>query len=154
MTTTVEAPVRDNRTPPNEAAHCQAKLHGSRRAYEDHHCRCPETIQYMHERWRRKRCTGRRNQGGPVGGRRPDVDRVAVQRALDGDRVMVATVLTVRELGVAIAQLARYYDPRAIAMRLGVSDRTVKRHRGGYVKATRDLFVKSGASRFVDMAIN
>lgn len=104
---------------------CTASTHGGYRAYRYHGCRCPEAVEYMRARWRRKRPAGIRS-GKP---RNPDVDTVAVDRAIGGDR---SVLLTVQELNLAVAELTRRgQSARAIAVRLGVSDRTVTRHRRG-----------------------
>lgn len=91
------------------------------------------------------------NRPRPIGtrtgqrSRDPHPDLVAVDRALDGDRTVVLTVL---ELGMAIAVLRRRgWSAKATARLLGVSDRTVTRHRAGLVRnaapSTVEAFLSS-----------
>lgn len=116
------------------AASCTARSHGTRRAYTYSGCRCPEALDAVSARDRSRRPTGTRT------GRRsrdPNPDLVAVERAVGGDRTVYLTVL---ELGLAIADLGRRgYSAKATARRLGVSDRTVTRHRAGLVLSARGL---------------
>lgn len=99
---------------------CTATRHGTERAYRDHKCRCPGTLDLMCARWA-ERNRHRRTQ------RRHNYDHVAVLRAILGDRTLR---LTVRERGEAVRQLTqRAWTARRIAEHLGCSVRTVENWR-------------------------
>lgn len=118
---------------------CAAERHGTRRAYTHYGCRCPEAIDAMRSRYAARRPGGTRT--GPRS-RDPHADPVAVARAVMGDRTVYLTVL---ELGLAIAELGRRgYSAKVTATRLGVSDRTVTRHRAGLVRNGYPQPVDSG----------
>lgn len=95
---------------------CEAKKHGTTYAYKVYRCRCPEIVQYM-----RDLNTLRREMAPP---RVPD--EMAIARALDGYRVR----LTWKERRIVVAEMTRRgMTARAIAEQLGVTARTVARHR-------------------------
>ena len=111
---------------------CTARTHGTRRAHDSYGCRCPEAVEAVRSREKFRRPIGHRT--GPRS-RDQYPDPVAIDRALAGDRSVYLTVL---ELGIAIAALtARGFSARAVGVRLGVSDRTVTRHRAGLVRNAR-----------------
>lgn len=105
---------------------CAARLHGSVHAYQKYGCRCPEGIEAARAAWRRsasrRRCELRARAIGCT-----DYDEIAVVRAVAGD---MSIKLTVPELAEAIARLDRRgMSARAVAWQLGVTPRTVVRHR-------------------------
>jgi DNA-binding CsgD family transcriptional regulator len=88
--------------------------------------------------WRRKRAPG---LGGPRR-RATDVDEIAVERAVAGERL----TLTLRERGLAIDRLTRAgLSARQIGLRLGISDRTVGRYRAGQIQAAQSMPERNAA---------
>jgi DNA-binding NarL/FixJ family response regulator len=106
---------------------CPALLHGSIYAYVRYGCRCPDAVDTIRAAWRqnsRRHAPGKGRQGR----RRKGFDPVAVERACGGDRQLP---LSTAELTAAVAKLTRLGNSaEQIAVRLGVTSRTVQRHRG------------------------
>jgi len=102
---------------------CQASRHGTASAYKHARCRCPKAREAMRVYWRVRYLPGER----PAGKYRPnDIDEIAVERAMYGDRVR----LSVPERRLVASELTRRgYTARQIGVRLGVSWRTVQRYR-------------------------
>ena len=107
---------------------CEAVRHDSEYAYRLG-CRCRKTRAIMRQRWRaRARKPG--ESGRLSKSRAPDVDMIAVERAMQGDRVF----LTIKERGIAIDRLTQKgLSASAIAARLGIASRTVVRYRKGEI---------------------
>ncbi len=110
---------------------CAAHFHNTIWAYRRHHCRCPAAVAieraYGRLRASRRPRAQRPNSGGRPKASEVDYDWVKVERAVAGDK---SFRLTVPELADAIARLDRYNLTAAeIAVRLGVAERTVQRHR-------------------------
>lgn len=102
-----------------DQAQCTGTRHGTVNAYRRHSCRCPDTIDLTRAYWRNR--TRRRAQT-----RTPYVDPIAVERACAGDRVR----LTRAERRTAVATLhGRGLTARTISTRLGITPRSVQRHR-------------------------
>lgn len=113
-------------TPTNPA--CPGRRHGTRTAYDKWGCRCPEARADIN-RWRRR-------VPNPNGIARlapnpritPDVDEIAVAKAMAGEPVRV----TVRERAMAVERLTRQgLSAVDIGIRLGIASRTVVRYRTG-----------------------
>jgi transcriptional regulator with XRE-family HTH domain len=108
---------------------CTAERHDTWSAYRYDRCRCPGIVERVHATWRR-RSAGRRTGRGQWS-RAQHVDEVAVRRAMTGERM----VLTIPERREAVRQLTKQgMSTLQIAHRLGISDRSVARHRA----ATRE----------------
>jgi hypothetical protein len=110
---------------------CAAHFHNTIWAYRRHHCRCPAAVAieraYGRLRASRRPRAQRPNSGGRPKASEIDYDWVKVERAIAGDR---SFRLTVPELADAIARLDRFgRTAEQIAVRLGVAERTVQRHR-------------------------
>lgn len=103
---------------------CAAVRHNTTYAYDRFGCRCPEAVERRRHAWRvRYRPKGTFRYPRINGG----VDPMAVERACGGDRDIR---LTVAEMRAVIAQLSRQGRSAAqIAIRLGISPRTVQRYR-------------------------
>lgn len=103
---------------------CTATRHGTTyHAYRQHGCRCPAAVDHMRAEWRRQKNPNRQ----PRWANGHDIDTVAVHRATGGDRRIH---LTAAERGAAIHHLTRQRrSQRWIAEQLGISRRTVVRHR-------------------------
>jgi hypothetical protein len=110
---------------------CQARTHGTKSAYASG-CRCPDAVaanRLANARRRRLTATGRQPS------RIRDVDQVAVDSVIAGYRVN----LTCREIRVAIRRLSeRRLSPLAIAIAVGVTERTVQR----CLSATRQAAIR------------
>jgi hypothetical protein len=109
---------------------CTATRHGTSYSFRNYGCRCPAAVaaNRRHKGVNRPpRCTGRRT--GWSNSHDPAIDTVAVARACLGDTA-IAVRLTPAERTVAVAKLrALGWSIRATAVRLGLSDRAVQRHR-------------------------
>lgn len=103
---------------------CPAPRHNSTYAYDRFGCRCPEAVERRRHAWRvRYRPKGMFRYPKLHGG----VDPMAVERACAGDRQVQ---LTKAEMHAAVDELSRLGKSAAqIAIRLGVSPRTVQRYR-------------------------
>lgn len=112
----------------NDTQRCGATRHGTEAAYKQHGCRCPELVERLRQAWRRQPARLQRNSGRSRGWRNgTDVDPVAVLRAMLGDRQVP---LNTAERAEAIERLTtRNWTANQIADQLGVSQRTVIRHR-------------------------
>jgi DNA-binding NarL/FixJ family response regulator len=107
---------------------CTATRHGSEYAYTRHGCRCPDVVDQMRAYWR-GRPSRPYKPTGTKGSRdhRPDVDTLAVALVADDGHQLN---LTAGERRAVVAALTdRGWPPRRIADRLGVSRRTVHRHK-------------------------
>src|SRR6266498_3744143 len=113
---------------------CSAGTHGDTWWYYTRYgCRCPTAVNAAKTLWREASAARHRRaaDGAPcpeaMSKRRlPDVDPVSVERACAGQ----PHLLTVAERAQAVALLTRLgLSARQIAARLGVSERTVVRHR-------------------------
>lgn len=117
-------------TPTPTNPNCRAPRHCSRHAYRYWGCRCPEAQTAHNERTTRT-AQPRGHRRHTTKDRDPHVDQVAVDRAMTGDTTVA---LTIRELGEAITRLTQAgRSARDIAIRLGITQRTVVRHRTGKV---------------------
>jgi WhiB family redox-sensing transcriptional regulator len=115
---------------------CTAKRHGDASAYK-RGCRCGDARDDMRLRYWRKAHRPRRPQIG--------FDPQAVERALSGDRKVVLTVAEMRE---AVRQLLSYrLTSQQIADRLGVSQRTVSRHRSALRRGLEPCGTRSALMR-------
>jgi FixJ family two-component response regulator len=87
-------------------------------------------VERMRAKWARRRQRGVQLRAPKS--RVVEVDEIAIERAMHGDPVR----LTCRERGLVVQTLTeRRLSARAIAARLGVSERTVERYRAGQVRA-------------------
>lgn len=103
---------------------CTATRHGTTyHAYRQHRCRCPAAIADMRTEWRRQKDPNRQRRWTNGA----DVDNIAVARATHGDR---SIRLTAAERAAAVHRLTNQRrSQRWIADQLGISTRTVVRHR-------------------------
>jgi DNA-binding NarL/FixJ family response regulator len=100
---------------------CSAPRHGARYAYGRDRCNCPAAAD---RRAAYKRWAPRKYIPGRIVNR---IDEAAVERAVGGDRSLV---LTVDERRAAIDRLdALGFTATAVAVRLGITVRTVQRQR-------------------------
>ncbi len=115
---------------------CPAPSHGTQYAYKIHRCRCPESLAAMRKYWRSVSARRPRGSGRHAPRvRDPEVDEVAVERAMHGDRVQ----LTVRERGLVVERLtAAGMSAVQIGLRLGMTSRAVVRYRVGQIVSARD----------------
>lgn len=101
--------------------------HGTCHTYDAHRCRCGDCSRAKWEAKRNRYIPSRHRLSG--GKRRTplDVDDIAVERAIMGDRNVP---LNGTEMRLVFAWMdAHRYTARAIAIRLGVTERTVQRWR-------------------------
>lgn len=114
---------------------CTAARHGTRHAYDELGCRCPETIARRRAAWaERSRQLPRGQHRGRALPRDPHVDWVNVHRAIHGDPV----TLTIQERAAAVAELTRAgLSALQIAERLRVAPRTVHRYHTGQILNAR-----------------
>ncbi len=105
---------------------CGATRHGTEHAYRLHRCRCPDIVARMRRLWRNAppkpyRRNGRRRGWSNVA----DVDPLAVKLVVeDGHQLR----LSAGERRAAVVELTRRgWQSKEIALRLGITTRTVQR---------------------------
>ncbi|MFI6763321.1 helix-turn-helix domain-containing protein [Micromonospora sp. NPDC050417] len=102
---------------------CTAQKHGTRNAYERYRCRCPEARQVMRPVWRRR--PSRAIQADPVA---VDLLRTGRRPAIVHRSEQAAAIRALHDQGLPASQ---------IAGRIGVTVRTVERHRATYRAVTQ-----------------
>lgn len=107
---------------------CQARRHGTIYTYQRYGCRCPSAVEAMRRNWRRQPSRSYQPTGRSSGWSKGDhFSPIAVDLARVG---VGGEELTTAERAAAIRLLTDHGRSQAwIAEQLGVSRRTVARHR-------------------------
>ncbi|MEU7590703.1 hypothetical protein AB0A95_30980 [Micromonospora sp. NPDC049230] len=108
---------------------CSAARHGTWYALRNYGCQCPEAVEDDRRRSREKnRCRPYiRGRNSNKAGGRSGLDPIAVERAVAGDRTLRLTTV---ERRAAIDRLDSFgYTAAEVAVRLGITCRTVQRQR-------------------------
>jgi DNA invertase Pin-like site-specific DNA recombinase len=109
---------------------CTARVHGTQTAYERSGCRCPVAVEEMRAKWRRD--AARRARGRAAGGgrqRSDGIDEVSVLLACHGGPPLLGRDFARERREVVRRLTAAGLSQRQIAVRMGVTPRTVCRHR-------------------------
>lgn len=113
---------------------CPAEAHDTWSAYERLGCRCPDILDRVHAKGRRRSKTHTGIGEGIRGDLRPRLDPVTVELACDGR----LDPMTTTERAAAVARLTRAgQSAMDIAHVLRISPRTVQRYRNGQIKTAQ-----------------